>query len=278
MYHPSRTPGTAVPGAQHWGHSMTARRTQTRDNRRRQSMSSGAIKLGGYGLVAVLVLVWLSGVDLSGLARPQYGGFEPPTPAEAEAAAFSTALVDNAQSAWGAIFRDQVGARFAAPDRLLFSHQPPAQAACDGAAVGVTYCPADQRLYLNTAALAELQARPAPDGDLAVAYAVAHHMAHHVQVVLDALPEGGVQPNAAQEWDPQRLNLRADCLAGVSAQKQAGLLTPQDAARGLAMLMGLGDRAGSSAQAAGAVALDQRLHWFVQGLEGGRVDGCDSIR
>ena len=101
--------------------------------------------------------------------------------------------------------------------------------ACGAASsqTGPFYCPADQKVYLDTDFFKELSDRFGAPGDFAQAYVIAHEVGHHVQTLTGI--EGQVRE--LQQQDPSRQNelsvkmeLQADCLAGVWAQSvyQAG--------------------------------------------------------
>ena len=103
---------------------------------------------------------------------------------------------------------------------------------------GPFYCPADQKVYLDTDFFKELSDRFGAPGDFAQAYVIAHEIGHHVQKLTGI----EAQVRQLQQQDPSRQNelsvkmeLQADCLAGVWAQSvyQQGDLEPGDIEEGL---------------------------------------------
>src|SRR4029079_3947677 len=78
------------------------------------------------------------------------------------------------------------------------------QSACGAATsqTGPFYCPADQKVYLDTDFFQELSDRFGAPGDFAQAYVIAHEVGHHVQTLTGI--EGQVRQ--AQEEDPSRQN------------------------------------------------------------------------
>ena len=97
------------------------------------------------------------------------------------------------------------------------------------AAMGPFYCPNDQKVYIDLRFYKVLEQRLGAPGQFAQAYVVAHEVGHHVQNQLgimdkvDALRgrSGAAQANALSV----RVELQADCFAGVWAarsQKENG--------------------------------------------------------
>jgi predicted metalloprotease len=134
------------------------------------------------------------------------------------------------------------------PRLVLFRGQT--QSACGKvtSAVGPTYCPADEKIYLDLAFFLELKDRYRADADFARAYVIAHEVGHHIQKLLE-IPEKALknQPEMNREQKEQlaiRLELQADYLAGVwahHADKARHILEPGDVEAALALLAAIGD-------------------------------------
>ena len=165
------------------------------------------------------------------------------------------------------------------------------QSGCGAASsqTGPFYCPADQKVYLDTDFFQELSDRFGAPGDFAQAYVIAHEVGHHVQTVTGI--EGQVRQ--LQQQDPGRQNelsvkmeLQADCLAGVWAQSvyQAGDLEAGDLEEGLGAAAAVGD---DRIQASAGVGVnpeswthgsaEQRSQWFNTGFKSGDPAGCDTF-
>jgi predicted metalloprotease len=154
---------------------------------------------------------------------------------------------------------------------------------------GPFYCPADQKVYLDLDFFKELSNRFGAPGDFAQAYVIAHEIGHHVQDLTGI----EAQVRQLQQQDPSRQNelsvkleLQADCLAGVWAQSvyKAGDLDPGDIEEGLTAASAVGD---DRIQASAGVQVNpetwthgsaaQRSQWFNAGFKGGDPAACDTF-
>ncbi len=99
------------------------------------------------------------------------------------------------------------------------------RSACGGAseATGPFYCPADRKVYLDTAFFATLENRLGAKGDFAAAYVVAHEVAHHVQNELGILGQANAERQKGDQARSNRISvmieLQADCLSGIWARE-----------------------------------------------------------
>ena len=93
-------------------------------------------------------------------------------------------------------------------------------------AVGPFYCPADQRLYIDPSFYGVMEKRLRAPGDFAQAYVLAHEVGHHVQNLLGStrLQLNGETSNQASV----RVELQADCLAGVWSRSARSALEITD--------------------------------------------------
>jgi predicted metalloprotease len=157
--------------------------------------------------------------------------------------------------------------------------------------VGPFYCPADQKVYLDTSFFDQLARRHGAPGDFAQAYVVAHEVGHHVQNLLGIstkVAQARAQLSEAQANDLSvRLELQADCFAGIwghHANTDRKLLEEGDIEEGLRAAAAIGDDA-LQKQARGFVvpesfthgSSDQRARWLLEGLKRGEIEACDTF-
>ena len=117
---------------------------------------------------------------------------------------------------------------------------------------------------------------------------IAHEVGHHVQDLLGILPKvteqqrqvSARQANALQV----RVELQADCFAGVWAAQNRNLLDPGDVEEGLKAAHAIGDDT-LQQEAQGRVVPDsfthgtsaQRMEWLKRGIDSGDPDRCDTF-
>jgi len=158
-------------------------------------------------------------------------------------------------------------------------------------ATGPFYCPGDQKVYVDLSFYDELRTRFQAPGDFAQAYVIAHEIGHHVQTLLGITQQVDARrrstSQAAANELSVRLELQADCLAGVwanHAHRTRDLLEAGDIEEGFNAATAIGDDR-IQRQARGTVVPDsfthgsseQRVRWFRRGLETGDPDVCDTF-
>ncbi|MDH4316581.1 MAG: zinc metallopeptidase [Gammaproteobacteria bacterium] len=197
-------------------------------------------------------------------------------------------VIADTEQVWQAVFAEK-GQRYEEPRLVLFRGATRSACGLGEAAMGPFYCPADQNAYIDLGFYQELEQRFGAPGDFAQAYVIAHEIGHHVQNLLGI--SGEVQKMRQRLSEPEsnslsvRLELQADCLAGVWAKRSQNLLLEEgDLEEALNAASAIGDDR-LQRQTRGTVTPDsfthgtseQRRRWFKRGLEQGEPDSCDTF-
>lgn len=271
------------------------RGSQNVEDRRRTGGGRGA-GIGGAGVIVVLLLGWFFGVDVTPLLQdPQAIGGNATTELTAEDRAmgeFVSVTLADTEEVWAALFQSQLGETYAPTTLVLFKDYT--QSACGGAseATGPFYCPQDRKVYLDIAFFTTLSDRLGAGGDFAAAYVVAHEVGHHVQNELGILEQTTrlrQQVNEAQSNEISvRVELMADCLAGVwahEAEARFGSIERGDITEAMNAAQAIGDD--TLQRESGRTPMpdsfthgtsDQRLRWFLTGQKSGLIEACDTFR
>ncbi len=150
----------------------------------------------------------------------------------------------------------------------------------------------DRKVYIDLQFYELMRDRFKVAGDFAQAYVIAHEVGHHVQNLLGITDQfearrGRVSPEAYNALSV-RLELQADCFAGVWAnrtEQSKHFLDPGDVDGALKAATAIGDDT-LQQQTQGRVVPDsfthgtsaQRVRWLRQGLETGDVKSCDTFK
>lgn len=275
------------------------------DYRGRSSIGMRAAPLGIGGLLVVLLLSWLTGVDFLSLVGGG-GGAGSPAPTESVGTSGNVSstpeearlvdMVDNvmadAQNTW----RELLGGRYEETRVRLFRDAIDSACGFAQSATGPFYCPGDRRVYLDLGFFSELQRRFSAPGDFAQAYVVTHELGHHIQTITGIES----QVRQRQEANPAERNalsvkmeLQADCFAGIwghhaaqSGRAAAGgvELEDGDIDDALAAAAAIGDDR-IQRRSTGRVSLEsfthgssqQRVEWFRRGFQSGDPKVCDTF-
>jgi len=276
------------------------RRSGNVEDRRGIRVSRKAVGFGGgIGTILLIVAALYFGIDprlLLPVGPAEEDNSEQVSPGarpaeEDRMADFVSAVLASTEDVWGDIFR-RGGQSYRAPKLGLFTGA--VQSACGFAqsAVGPFYCPADQKVYIDLSFYRELKDRLQAGGDFAQAYVIAHEVGHHVQNLLGIMEKAQAARARAGEAEANRISVRlelqADCFAGVwahNADKARGILEEGDIEEGLNAASAIGDDR-MQRRAGGYVVPDsfthgssaQRVRWFRTGLETGDVNRCSTFR
>ncbi len=174
------------------------------------------------------------------------------------------------------------------PPKLVFYSQM-GRSGCGSAqsAMGPFYCPSDKGIYLDTDFYRQMDQQLGASGGFARDYVIAHEYGHHLQNLLGMSDQvrsaQGQNPGQANELSV-RLELQADCYAGVWAAKNRERIEPGDIESGLNAAHQIGDDvlmrgSGRNINEAGFThgSSAQRVEWLRKGLTTGNEDACDTF-
>ena len=280
------------------------RQSENVEDRRGQRMSGrfpgGRVGAGGgVGLIVVIVLALVLGVDPSQLLSSMEGGgtaVEAPagpvreTPEEAKRSDFIRVVLADTEDVWNTIFAAS-GQTYAEPTLVLYRDATQSSCGVGQSAMGPFYCPVDQKVYLDLSFYDDMAGKLGAQGDFAFAYVVAHEVGHHVQTLLGTSAKVQDARRRVSEAEGNELSVRqelqADCYAGVWAyhtEKQKQVLESGDIQEAMNAAAAVGDdRLQQRGQ--GYVMPEsfthgtsaQRARWFDRGLKSGDPNQCDTF-
>jgi uncharacterized protein len=260
---------------------------------------SGGVKLGGAGVIAVVVISLLFGLNPLDVLVSLQGGdppsapsqsASPPTPAGSgvrdETKEFVVRVLGDTEDTWKKLFH-QMGSEYHPPHLVLFRGAVESACGLASSAAGPFYCAEDRRVYLDRSFFEDLARRFGAPGEFARAYVIAHEIGHHVQNemgIMDKMaPQRGRAGEARRNALSVQVELQADCFAGVWGHfaQQRQLLEPGDVESGLAAAAAIGDDR-IQRQSGGPVSPEsfthgssaQRVRAFRTGLDSGDVRQC----
>ena len=249
------------------------------------------------GILVVLAIAYFTGVDpqalLGLLGDGGADGAAPsaqqapagPPPADDPQAQFVRVVLADTEDVWNGVLQGQ----YQEPTLVLFDGRVASACGLTSSAVGPFYCPGDQKVYIDLSFFRELSQRFGAPGDFAQAYVLAHEVGHHVQKLLGVSDQvTDMQRRAGSQEEANalsvRLELQADCFAGVYAHHNQQYLEPGDVEEGLRAAAAIGDDR-IQKQSQGYVApeswthgsSEMRTRWFRQGLQSGDPRTCDTF-
>ena len=257
-------------------------------------------KLGVGTIVVALLGGWALGISpltilglLSGEGGPAPMVQQAPAqrpPADDKMAKFVSTVLADTEDVWTEVFK-KGGADYQKPRLVLFRGATATACGQGQSAMGPFYCPADQKVYIDLGFYETLQKQLGAPGDFAQAHVIAHEVGHHVQHLLGISTKvqearsrvGKAEGNALSV----RLELQADCFAGVwahHANNARQLLEEGDVAEAMNAAAKIGDDALQRGSGQSVVpesfthgSSAQRQRWFDKGLKTGSVKACDTF-
>ncbi|HEU4809209.1 MAG TPA: neutral zinc metallopeptidase, partial [Sphingomicrobium sp.] len=155
-----------------------------------------------------------------------------------------TRVLGSTERRWSEIFQRN-GLTYQPVTMVAYTDYDQSGCGAAQAAMGPFYCPTDKRIYVDPNFFNELSQRFGAPGDFAVAYVIAHEVGHHVQDLLGGLDEAHNAQVRASEAEGNaiqvKVELQADCYAGVWAANDKNLLEPGDVEEGMRAAEAIGD-------------------------------------
>ena len=260
----------------------------------------GMIGGGGLGIGAMIILGvigYFLGIDpriLIGGATVLTGGMGQSQPAPQssgpptdETGRFVSAVLAQTEDVFKEILPAQKGVRYVAPKLVLFSGATRSACGAAQSAMGPFYCPADGGVYLDTSFFQQIdQMTGGRDNDFAYAYVVAHEIGHHIQNITGVADKVRTMQNRVSQEDGNalqiRMELQADCYAGIWANKNAVRMDAGDVEEGMRAAHAIGDD--KLMRDAGRAPVEsmfthgtseQRMAALKQGLRSGNPNSCN---
>jgi predicted metalloprotease len=242
-----------------------------------------------FGINPMTVLGVLSGGDLTGSGTMQEQTAGAPPTNDTMARFVSTVLADT-EDVWHEQFK-QAGKTYREPKLRLFRGSEPTACGRGDAAMGPFYCPGDEKVYIDLSFYEMMRTRMGAPGDFAQAYVIAHEVGHHVQHLMGITAQvearRGRVSQAEQNALSVRLELQADCFAGIwahHAQAARQILEQGDIEEALNAASQIGDDT-LQRQSQGTVRPEtfthgssaQRVRWFKLGFRSGDLNQCQTF-
>lgn len=205
---------------------------------------------------------------------------------------FSCQVLANTEDTWTKVFAAK-GQRYQPAGLDFYAGGGDSGCGAAQSAMGPFYCPTDNKIYLDTAFFEEMQTKLGASGDFAQAYVIAHEVGHHIQNLTGVLEQARAQQGRLSSREGNavqvRVELQADCYAGVyaaNAKNEQGqaVMEAGDLEEGLRAAQAIGDdtlqrksqgRVVPEAFTHGSAA--QRTAWLRRGLESGDPANCDTF-
>ncbi|MBT9455801.1 MAG: neutral zinc metallopeptidase [Burkholderiaceae bacterium] len=269
-----------------------------------RGLSIGGRGLGVGTIVIALLGSWMFGINpmtllnILGGVEGGVGGevsteVERPAPrvtANDTMTQFVRTVLADTEDVWREQFA-RAGGTYKDPKLTLFRGSVPTACGQGQSAMGPFYCPGDQKVYIDLGFYEVMKTRMGAPGDFAQAYVIAHEVGHHVQNLMgisgkvDAMR--GRISEAKQNALSVRLELQADCFAGVwahHAQAARQILEQGDVEEALNAASQIGDDT-LQRKSQGTVVPEsfthgssaQRVTWFKRGLQTGAIAQCNTF-
>ncbi|WP_380875462.1 flagellar biosynthesis protein FlgM [Sphingomonas sp. DBB INV C78] len=251
-----------------------------------------ASRFGILGIIGIALVMWLLGgnpASMLGGGSPQ--AVQPSASGDSaiqnETDRTVAKVLGSTERRWTDLFAAQ-GQKYPPPTLVFYDRNGMSGCGAAQSAMGPFYCPADQKIYLDTTFFDELASRFGAPGDFGMAYVIAHEVGHHVQTVTGISDKVRAAQQRANEAGANalqvKMELQADCYAGVWAANDKNLLEPGDVEEGMRAAEAIGDDTLQKAAGQRPVPESfthgtsaQRMEWLRRGLQTGDPAQCDTF-
>lgn len=266
------------------------------EDRRAEGGRTG-LPIRGKGSLIMLVVVVVAGyygVDLTPLLNGGDSQTPPPRQemsqsAQDPLAKFTSVVLASTEDAWGNIFSEN-NQQYQPPKLVLYRRSTQTGCGQGQSVMGPFYCPADRTVYIDLSFYQDMRDTLGADGDFAQAYVVAHEVGHHIQHLLGIERKMRQQQQGLSQAEQNKLSvkleLQADCFAGVWGHymEREKVLEMGDLEEALNAAQAIGDDR-LQEQAQGRIVPDsfthgtseQRYTWFKRGFESGQPETCNTF-
>ena len=247
----------------------------------------------GCGTIAIIAVVGYF-VMSSGMLNLGGSGVSPGTAQQSNSAAvacdtpeelYACRVMKSTEDTWGTLF--QQGGQQYRPAKIEF-YTGGGQSGCGQAqaAMGPFYCPSDQGVYIDTSFFQQMEQQMGAGGDFAKAYVIAHEVGHHVQNITGIADQVRQSQSRVSQADGNqlqvRMELQADCYAGVWAGRNSDRIEPGDIEEGMTAANAIGDDTLMKQSGQRPVesmfthgTSEQRMAALKKGLQSGNPSSCN---
>jgi predicted metalloprotease len=256
--------------------------------------ASAVALIGGwiFGINPLTILGVLSGGGSGVQTAPSQSQQAPQAPVGNDPQVkFVSQVLRSTEVVWTDVF-NSMGRTYEVPKLRLFPDSFPTPCGQGEAAAGPFYCSQDRYVYLDLSFFDLMTQQLGAPGQFAHAYVVGHEVGHHVQNLLGILDKVNSVRARSSEAESNalsvKLELQADCLAGVwakRAQQERGWRLEQgDVETALNAAAQIGDDT-LQKRSRGTVVPEsfthgtsaQRVNWFKRGIDSGDLSNCDTF-
>jgi predicted metalloprotease len=263
-------------------------------------LRTGAALGGGIGGIGGLIVALLvatgqcsSGGSLAGLDLPSALGGDARgqtgtgVTCDTETAQLVCDATTSVQDFWTNELPRAFGRQYERTQTVFFEGSTRTGCGIASAETGPFYCPNDRLVYFDLGFLDQLQSQFGARGDFATAYIVAHEYGHHIQNLLGISQQVSDlqrrEPNHANALSI-RLELQADCQAGVWGSSVRAQLDQGDMSEAIGAAAAVGDdriqlatQGRTDPETWNHGSSKDRTRWFERGFSAGDSASCDTF-